>query len=302
MYFMKGRSTYMAYARHQSFYIRDKWFSKGLKAVKQNKRFFFDEYAFETVGLGKNMLESLKYWLLAFDVLEERTEEGQRVHVLSELGDILLDSDRLLQRNESLSILHYHLVRNRKDLSTVFDWYFNKYKETMVSKRDLFNSFITWVSQNEVKEVSQNSLKRDIDCLIQFYTKVPDENDPEDVLFCPFSKLSLIKSEHSGERDDIIRKVTPELTTVGIPSLYYVLLDYDVISEDRLISVEEIVNADNLWGRIFNLSRNKVVEALNILTTHDKFPIEYIRTNNLDYIRVPMISSIDYIKGEFLKG
>lgn len=292
----------MAYARHQSFYIRDKWFSKGLKAVKQNKRFFFDEYAFETVGLGKNMLESLKYWLLAFDVIEERTEDGQRVHVLSELGDILFDSDRLLQKNESISILHYHLVRNRKDLFTVFDWYFNKYKETMVSKRDLFNSFITWVSQNEVKEVSQNSLKRDIDCLIQFYTKVPDENDPEDVLFCPFSKLSLIKSEHSGERDDIIRKVTPELTTLGISSLYYVLLDYDEISEDRLISVEEIVNADNLWGRIFNLSRNKVVEALNILTTHDKFPIEYIRTNNLDYIRVPMISSIDYIKGEFLKG
>lgn len=292
----------MAYARHQSFYIRDKWFSKGLKAVKQNKRFFFEEFAFETVGLGKNMLESLKYWLLAFDVLEERTEDGQRVHVLSELGDILFKSDRLLQKNESISILHYHLVRNRKDLSTVFDWYFNKYKETTIGKRDLLSSFITWVSQNEVKEVSQNSLKRDIDCLIQFYTKLPDENDPEDVLFCPFSKLSLMKSEHSGERDDTIRKVTSELSTIGIPSLYYVLLDYNQITKDRLISVDEIVNADYLWGRIFNLTRNKVIEALNILTTHDKYPIEYIRTNNLDYVRVPMISSIDYIKGEFLKG
>lgn len=292
----------MAYARHQSFYIRDKWFSKGLRAVKQNKRFFFEEYAFETIGLGKNMLESLKYWLLAFDVLEERIEEGQRVHVLSDLGNILYDNDRLLQRNDTLSILHYHLVRNKKNLSTVFDWYFNKYKETIASKRDLFNSFTTWVSQNEVKEMSRNSLKRDIDCLIQFYTKTPDMNDPEDVLFCPFSKLSLMKSEHSGERDDIIRKFTPELFSIGILSLYYILLDYDQITSDRLIGVDEIVSAENLWGRIFNLTRSKVVDVLNILTTHDKYPIEYIRTNNLDYIRVPLISSTDYIKEEFLKG
>lgn len=292
----------MAYARHQSFYIRDKWFSKGLRAVKQDKRFFFDEYAFEKIGLGKNMLESLKYWLLAFDVLEERMEEGQRVHVLSDVGNILYDNDRLLQRNDTLSILHYHLVRNRKNLSTVFNWYFNKYKETIVSKRDLFNSFTTWVSQNEVKEMSRNSLKRDIDCLIQFYTKTPDMNDPEDVLFCPFSKLSLMKSEHSGERDDTIRKFTPELFSIGISSLYYILLDYDQITSDRLIGVDEIVSAENLWGRIFNLTRSKVVDVLNILTTHDKYPIEYIRTNNLDYIRVPLISSTDYIKEEFLKG
>jgi len=292
----------MAYARHQSFYIRDKWFSKGLRAVKKNKRFFFEEYAFETIGLGKNMLESLKYWLLAFGVIEEKTEDGQRIHELSELGDILFNSDRLLQRNESLSILHYHLVRNRNDLSTVFGWYFNKYKETMVSKGDLLKTFIIWVNQNEKKEVSQNSLKRDIDCLIQFYTKVPDVNDPEDVLFCPFSKLSIMKSEPSGDRDDTIRKVTPNISTIGIRSLYYVLLDYDRVSDDRLIGVDEIVNADNLWGRVFNLTRNKIVEALNSLTTHDKYPIEYIRTNNLDYVRVPAISSVDYIKSELLKG
>ncbi|CAH1222951.1 hypothetical protein PAECIP111892_05244 [Paenibacillus auburnensis] len=292
----------MAYARHQSFYIRDKWFSKGLKAVKQNKRFFFNEYAFETVGLGKNMLESLKYWLFAFDVLEEKTVEGQRIHTLTELGEILFQNDRLLQKNETLAILHYHLVMNRNDYSTVFDWYFNRYRETSVSKPDLFSSFVTWVSQNEVKEISENSLKRDIDCLIQFYTKAPDDNDPEDGMFSPFSKLTLMKSERSGEGFDTIKKIIPEPNAIGIISLYYILLNSDAIPEDRLISVDEIVNGDNLWGKIFNLSRNKVVEALNILTNHEKYPIEYVRTNNLDYIKLPMISSVEYIKSELLKG
>lgn len=299
IYCCSKRGMNMAYARHQSFYIRDKWFSKGLRAVLEDNRFFFKEDAFEMVGLGKNMLESLKYWLLAFEVLEERIQEGQRVHVLSDLGQVLYNYDRLLQRNESLSILHYHLVRNRNDQSTVFHWFFNFYRETSVSKSDLLGSFVTWVNQNESKEISIKSLKRDIDCLIQFYTKTPDENDPEDVLFCPFSKLSLMKSESSGEGFDTIKKKIPEIEGIGINSLYYVLLEYDLIPEDRLISVDEIVNANNLWGKVFHLSRNKIIEALNILTTHEKYPIEYVRTNNLDYIRMPMVSAIDYLKDEF---
>ncbi|WP_336784701.1 DUF4007 family protein [Paenibacillus sp. MMO-177] len=292
----------MAYARHQSFYLRDKWFSKGLRAVSQNPRFFFNEYAFETIGLGKNMLESLKYWLVAFNVLEEKTEDGQKVHTLSDLGRILYDNDRLLQRNETLSILHYNLVRNTNDQATVFDWYFNKYKETSVSKPELLNSFITWVSQNETKAISDKSLKRDIDCLIQFYTKAPDENDPEDVIFCPFSKLTLMKSESSGEGFDIIKKLVPEINKIGVIPLYYVLLTYRTINDADLISVDEILHGDYLWGKTYNLSRNKIIEVLNILTNHDQFPIEYVRTNNLDYIKVPKISPTEFLKSELLKG
>ncbi|TDL50366.1 DUF4007 family protein [Paenibacillus dendritiformis] len=292
----------MAYARHQSFYIRDKWFSKGLRAVDQDSRFFFNDYAFESIGLGKNMVESLKYWLFAFNVLEERIEGGQKGHYLTELGRILYDNDKLLQRNETLAILHYNLIRNINDQSTVFDWYFNKYKEMSVSKPELLNSFVIWVSQNETKQISEKSLKRDIDCLIQFYTKTPDENDPENVIFCPFSRLSLMKCEHSGEGFDTIKKIVPEIDKIGIIPLYYVLLTHQALNEVDLISVDEVLNSEYLLGKTFNLSRYKVIEALNILTNHEDYPIQYVRTNNLDYIKLAKISPIDYLKSELLKG
>ncbi|MEC0174341.1 DUF4007 family protein [Paenibacillus favisporus] len=292
----------MAYARHQSFYLRDKWFSKGLRAVDQDSRFFFNEFSFETIGLGKNMVESLKYWLIAFNVIEERTREGIRGHYLTELGKTLYDDDKLLQRNETLAILHYHLTRNINDQSTVFEWYFNKYKETSVSKPDLLKSFVTWVSQNEAKEISEKSLKRDIDCLIQFYTKAPNENDPEDVIFCPFSRLYLMECIHSGEGFDTIKKITPEIDSVGIIPLYYVLLSHQAANEVDLISVDEILNREYLLGKTFNLSRNKIIEALNILTNHESYPIQFVRTNNLDYIKLAKVSPIDYLKSELLKG
>lgn len=279
----------MAYARHQSFYFRDKWLSKGLNAVHQNSRFFYDEFAFEKIGLGKNMVEALKYWLIAFNVIEEINDEGQKKHVITPLGRLILDDDRLLQKNDTLSILHYELVKNNNDQSTVFDWFFNHYKETLVSKPDLLKSFIYWVSQRETKEVSEKSLKRDIDCLIQFYTKSGDDNDPEDVLYCPFSKLGLVKSEPSGDGYEIIKKTSPDVYDIGIVSLHYVLLQYCQLNDVELISVNEIVTNDNMWGKTFNLSRNKIIEALNLLSNHEKYPIQYVRTNNLDYIRVTKI-------------
>ncbi|MEV5029601.1 DUF4007 family protein [Paenibacillus sp. LPE1-1-1.1] len=292
----------MAYARHQSFYLRDKWFSKGLRSVEHDKRFFFNEFAFEQIGLGKNMVEALKYWLLAFNVIEERSEEGQKAHYLTELGELLYGNDKLLQKNETLAILHYNLVQNANDQSTVFQWYFNIYKETSVSKPDLLKSFVTWVGQNESKEISEKSLKRDIDCLIQFYTKKPDENDPEDVIFCPFSKLNLLKSEHSGEGYDTVKKLSSEVSSLGTATLYYVLLNHCVLHEIDLLSVDEIINGDLLWGKTFNFSRNKTIEALNILSNHEKYPIEYVRTNNLDYVKVPHISPMEFLKTELLKG
>ncbi|MEX1029115.1 MAG: DUF4007 family protein [Paenibacillaceae bacterium] len=291
----------MAYARHQSFYFREKWLSKGLNAVQQENHFFFDELAFEKVGLGKNMVEALRFWLIAFNTIEEVNIEGQKLHRLTQLGELILNQDKLSQTNDTLSILQYELIRNEHDQSTVFDWFFNHYKETVASKPDLLNSFIFWVSQREVKEISEKSLKKDIDCIVQFYTKSEDENDPEDVLFSPFSRLGLVKSEPSGEGHEIIKKISPDIHDIGIIALHYILLHYCVTNDVELISVNEIVSNDQMWGKAFNLSRNKIIEALNILSNHERYPIQYVRTNNLDYIRVMRIEPMDFLRAEYAR-
>lgn len=289
----------MAYARHQSFYLRDKWLSKGLKAVNEYPRFFYEKDNFEKIGLGKNMVQSLRFWLLATDLLEEIQENGNRLHKLTYLGKFIFLADRLLQKNDTVSILHYHLVRNSNDLATVFYWYFNIYKETITNKVELLKSFTTWVKKNEPKEISPKSLKRDIDCLIQLYTKEANEADPEDFIFSPFTKLNLMKEEPSEEGNENVRKVSPEIEHVGLVALYYVLLKYASKNDVSIISVDEILNEEHLWGKVFNLSRNKVIEALNRLTNHEDFPIQYVRTNNLDNVKLPKIKPLNYLCHEY---
>jgi hypothetical protein len=285
----------MAYGRHESFYLRDKWVSKGLKAITEDPRFFFDKDNFEKIGLGKNMVKSLRFWLTATNIM---VDTANKEHHLTKVGEIVFSVDRLLQKNETVSLLHYHLVRNH-ELSTVFYWYFNIYKETVTQRTELKKSFITWVKNNETKVVSETSLNRDIDVLVQLYTKDANENDPEDFIFSPFTKLDLIKEEPSEEKHENIRKISPEINKIGISSLYYVLLIYAFENDVELISLDEIINEKYLWGKVFNLSRNRIIEALNVLTNHNTYPIEYVRTNNLDNIRVPKIDPIDYLCHEY---
>jgi hypothetical protein len=286
----------MAYGRHESFYLRDKWLSKGMKAIKSEPRFFYDQDGFEKIGLGKNMVRSLRFWLLALNLMEE-TENKE--HALTDIGELIYEYDRLLQKNETVSILQYHLVRNNNDLATAFYWYFNIYKETITQRPDLKKSFKTWVKNNEPKAVSEKSLDRDIDVLIQLYTKDANENDPEDFIFSPFTKLNLIKEEPSEDKYENIRKISPEIENIGLIPLYYILLRYAFENDVELISLDEIINENFLWGRVFNLSRNRIIEALNKLTNHDTFPIEYVRTNNLDNVKVSKIDPIAYLCHEF---
>ncbi|WP_426052879.1 DUF4007 family protein [Bacillus sp. DC4300-2b2] len=286
----------MAYGRHESFYLRDKWISKGMKAINERSpRFFYEKDGFEKIGLGKNMVRSLKFWLLALDLMKETDE---KTHVLTELGQLIYNYDRLLQKNETVGILHYHLVCNRNNLATVFYWYFVVYKETVTQRADLKKAFKTWVKNNEPREVSENSLDRDVDVLVQLYTKSANENDPEDFIFSPFTKLNLIKVEASEETSENIRKIYPNIDEKGLIPLYYSLLAYSQENDLELISLDEIMNEAFLWGKVFNLSKNKIIESLNKLTTHRKYPLEYVRTNNLDNVKVPKISPLNYLRYE----
>jgi hypothetical protein len=289
----------MAYARHQSFYLRDKWISKGLKAVHKNDRFFYDTLAFEKIGLGKNMVQSLKFWLLATGLIEENDEDGKRSHGITDLGGLIYENDRLLQFNDTVAILHYNLVRNKEDLSTVFEWYFNKYIETKAKKDEIIDAFTYWVSQRESKEVSENSLRRDIDCLVPLYTKKANMEDPEDITFSPFTKLNVMKVQRSGEGKFSIIKTSPNIDDVGLTALYYILISKCNEMGQTIISIDDIIKGDHLWGRVYNLSRSTIVEALNRLTNHKRYPVQYIRTNNLDNIIIPEITATEFLFEEY---
>jgi hypothetical protein len=286
----------MGYGQHQSFYLRDRWLNKAIRHIELDERFFYDKEAFEKIGLGKNMLQSLRYWVVATRVSEEQfNSERKKVYKITDFGKLIYKYDRFLQFPESAALLHYHLA-SEKEPSTAWYWFFNILNDSIISKDDLLKEFVIWVNQNEEKRISERSLKRDIDCLVRLYYAGHENEDPEEVIQSPLNRLNLVK-----ESRGVIYKQNGKIENIGYTALMYVLLKYRELNETSTITVEEIINNKGLWGKVFNMPRTTIINSLEHLSNHPIYPIIFTRTNNLDTVRIPEISSNDFLSNEYAR-
>ena len=68
----------VAFGRHESFPLRFAWIAKGLGALRENPRVFTGEDATVVLGVGKNMVSSIRYWLQAASLV--RPLPGRDAH------------------------------------------------------------------------------------------------------------------------------------------------------------------------------------------------------------------------------
>lgn len=268
----------MAFGQHQTFYLRQQWLSKGIKELIENSRFFYEVDHFEKLGVGKNMAKSIRHWLVATGIVNEMRKTRVE-HEITLFGEIIWKYDRFMQDPVTLSLLHYHLVTDENN-ATAWYWYHNLHSERVFSKQSLMEELTKWVKENYPREVSANSIKRDIDCLIQLYVKKDYVKlTPEDVIKSPLEDLSLLKQTTATNyiKNEIYHDKMVEL-------LYLTLLLYAEKHGIKEISLNELVNGAELIGKTYNLSRVSVVEYIEELT--NKYPVKFIQTNRLDVIRI----------------
>ena len=61
---MKFTPNKAAFGRHQTFHLKLAWLTKGFMAAQENNELFKDiDSATVTLGVGKNMVFSIRYWL-----------------------------------------------------------------------------------------------------------------------------------------------------------------------------------------------------------------------------------------------
>ena len=72
---------------HETFFIRKGWLSKGMRYVAQKPNVFIDkkENPMDVLGIGANMVKSLRYWLQAVGLTEE-PKTGKKEQSLTKFG------------------------------------------------------------------------------------------------------------------------------------------------------------------------------------------------------------------------
>ena len=82
-----------SFARHETFGLRYSWLPKGFRAFKHDKgaSAFIDDYATVRLGVGKNMVNSIFYWLQAADVVGKATvTKNANAFFVTSFGEELL--------------------------------------------------------------------------------------------------------------------------------------------------------------------------------------------------------------------
>ena len=105
-----------SFSGHETFALRSPWLKKGMDGLARHQDIFGREDALVELGVGKNMVRSIRHWCLATGVLEEGpAAAGSRSRPLraSALGLRLLSDDGwdpFLEDDASLWLLHWHLA------------------------------------------------------------------------------------------------------------------------------------------------------------------------------------------------
>ena len=71
--------TNPSFSGHQTFPFRYTWLKKGVDAVTEDSTIFSSEDAFVTLGVGKNMVSSIRHWCTVARLIKTDPDQRRRL-------------------------------------------------------------------------------------------------------------------------------------------------------------------------------------------------------------------------------
>lgn len=257
-----------SFAGHETFAFRHAWLKKGIDALCQDPESFQRDDAIVTLGVGKNMVRSIRHWCLAARVAEE--EPGTRGRRLrpTELGNRLLKDggwDPYLEDDGTLWLLHWNLASTGTRVATWY-WAFNKFHEYAFTRPTMLEALTRFVHTIGWQDVSDLTLKRDVDCLVHTYLSSKDDaSSAEDLVECPLTGLGLLVQEPDGERLGFRSGPKPTLP----PGIFaYALAEFWNLKcpERQTLELRQIIGVEGSPAQVFRLDEDSVLSYLDHLS------------------------------------
>lgn len=259
------------FSGHQTFAFRYGWLEKGVRAVADRPTVLSEEDALVRLGVGKNMVESIRYWCLVTQMLEEDPEvkrNNGRFLRLSAIAQKLLQDggwDPFLEDDASLWLIHWLLVSNPR-IGTSWQIAFSMFQRPDFTKHELIDYLVIFAEKQSVS-VKEGSLARDVDCFLRTYTpaKTPAKQAvAEETFDCPLQELNLIDLSPDGELYRFAIGAKPSLPAAVFG---YALAQYfDTARAGRnTMSVQECLYGTGSPGQVFKLDENSLIEYIEDL-------------------------------------
>lgn len=255
--------TKYTFSGHDSFHCRQLWLKKGYDFIKEGYS-FNDEYAVVQLGVGKNMVSSIRFWLKAFNIVDNKD-------IVTEFGNRLFDDengyDPFLEDEASLWLLHYQLVK--KGFSSIYSVVFNEFrKEKMFFNKDSFLKYISIIEESTPNlSFNKNTLGKDFDVFINMYKNDPNNKSIEDSFAGILSELELLSSTGKGKEElYYVENLERDNLTEAVV-LFSILDNPNYGSSISLNALEFEINSP---GSIFALNRSGLFTKISNIVNENK--------------------------------
>ena len=241
---------------HQTFHLREGWIYKGLSTLSKNQDAFQDPNIGEHLGVGKNMVDSIRYWLRACALVDKK--DGKK---LRKIARTILEKDPFIELDGSLILLHYLLATN-EDKATAWYWFFNKFGATEFDTESLAIYLQSFITNQYKKKPREQTIKREVACLLNCYNKpeykireTPETENPS-----PFVRFNVIT-----KIGDKYRKngLNPALVD---PLVFCHLLHSfwdDHMGKPTTMSFEEVSKGSNSPGLVLGFTEDQSAQMLD---------------------------------------
>lgn len=272
--------TKYTFSGHDSFQCRQLWLKKGYDYIQEGKN-FNEEDAVVQLGVGKNMVSSIRFWLKAFNVIDNKdipTEFGKR------LFDDEYGYDPFLEDEASLWLLHYQLVKN--GFASIYSIIFNEFrKEKLFFSKETFVNYVKRIGEsNPDLNFNENTVAKDFIVFTNLYKYNTESKDVEDSFSGILSEIELLKTIGRG-KDEQYYIENSERDALPESVILFAILDNPTYGNS--ISLNSLEFDLNSPGSIFALNRsglmNKIfdiVENFKDITFTDQAGVKELQLKN----------------------
>ncbi|HAM43746.1 MAG TPA: DUF4007 domain-containing protein [Propionibacteriaceae bacterium] len=271
-----------SFSGHETFALRYGWLTKAVEAVGHEPDVFSRDDAIVRLGVGKNMVRSIRHWGLATGILEEEAGTRGGLARVSELGRLLFlepGGDPYLEDPATLWLLHWQLLVHPQRLTT-WSWTFSSLPSVEFTKEYLVAALIEAAKRLSRAAPREASVRRDVDVFVRTYvlSRCSEGAVYEDSFDCPLAELELLE-----EVDGVYRLRRGPKPSLPEAVFAFAVTDYWTRTADRreTLSFSDLCYGENSPGACFKLDENSLIDRLEGLEAYTDGDLLYADTSGL---------------------
>jgi hypothetical protein len=256
------RADRLRFSGHQTFPFRYPWMPKAIQGLAEDPNLFFREDALFRLGVGKNMVASIRYWAEAMELawFDSRTQTAGA----TELGAHLFGAegwDPYLEYSGTAWLLHWMLVETPERAST-WHYVFSRWQKDEFAKEEMTQWLADQAANSTSTRATLGSIARDVDTFVRSYlapARAP-RTLAEESFDSPLVELGLLRSL-DGKHFMLNKGPKP---TLPIEVFVFAMLRFwKAVAPNQLtLQFEQLLYGAGSPGRAFLLSENAFASML----------------------------------------